>query len=219
MMSPLNGTPGPLRALLPAQLPDLSVPPLAKPPFLQSILFESPLVGVALLVGLAVVAVAVGNQRAQLRTGLAVAVAGLLAAGGLFLSATLVQTERERLFNASVALAEAVGRGDADAAAPMIAERFRYTGYPAGADWDRARLLEAIPRRVPGAGVSDVVVLEVQVELDSELVARSQLRVRPESDGRPLDMPSWWLLDWQKDRDTGDWRCVGVEPIAATWLR
>jgi len=208
--------------LLPPGLSRFAPPQsLPSPPFLESLFLEDPLPLVLALVLAALVAVGVGNQRARLIAGIATGAVLLGLAAGAYMTATVIETDRERISRGSVSLVGAVARGDARIASLYLADPVRTRALPADREWPRSEL-ESLIARATDTGVTDVEVTAIQAHLDGPRVARTQIRVRGATPQGPT-LPTWWMLNWQRPaedpgglpvNDVSGWVVVTIEPVS-----
>ena len=190
--------------------------PLEGSPLWQRVLLEQPVLLGGPLIVLAIVAVFTFNARGDLKRGLLVGAAMLCAAGALWLLATLVTTDHERVRSATRRLVAAVATADIAAAGPLLTAdiEIRYPGFSSP---DRQGVLEAIQRYMSAGGEFHLAtwgISEVQTGMDGRELARSQVLVRatPSRAGGPVS--AWVLMKWEREGD-GEWRCFAVEPIDA----
>lgn len=194
---------------------------LPSPPFLESLFLENPLPLVLALVLAALVAVGVGNQRAKLIAGIATGAVLLGLAAGAYMTATVIETDRERISRGAVSLVDAVANADARIASLYLNDPVRTRRLPRDQEWPRSEL-EALISRATDTGVSEVEVTAIQAHLDGPRVARTQIRVRGRTPQGPT-LPTWWLLNWQRPEiepeglpinDIGGWVVVTIEPVS-----
>lgn len=212
LLTPLYARPG--FAVL-AQVRAVEVPPLPGPPFIESLLFERPWIGiVALLLG-AVVALFVLNARGKAKQGAAAAGAMLLAAAGLWGLAAAVQTDRERLIENTRELVDATALADIESLDRLLAPNARgfHRGAPRG--MDRDAVLAWVADQLGESGdyrLKDHGVIETQATLDGDRVGRTQVRVGVVPAAWEVPIDSWWRVDWNRD-DAGVWRVTGIRPL------
>lgn len=193
-----------------------SVPPLPSPPIFEHLLFEQPLMVVLVCLAVAAGAVTMGLQSQKFKVpGLIAGVAALVAVV-FYITAGRVETDREAMDAASRSLIEAIAAQNTQQLGDLLSERFVYDSFPARQPWDKQRLLDTISATLGQYDVTQASVLTVQAESTARNAGRTQLRVRPDQDGRPLDLPSWWGMSWRNE--DGVWRCTRIEPLAASWL-
>ncbi len=192
--------------------PDL--PPMPDPPFHEHYLFENPW---PLAGGLVLVALAAGyamNRAGRGKPALASMLAGMLIAASVVATAELVRTDRERVAAACRSLVGATASADADALALMLHEHVRATSTfasPTGRD----EVIQIVERRLPGAGITNARVPEVNAALSGIDIATTQVRVVAETEyGSP---GSWWRVDWVRDHTAPDdhptegWQATHIE--------
>ena len=193
-----------------------SVPPLPKPPAVEVVAFESPLfAAIALVVaGLAVAWALRGGSRAKLGR---LAAGGLaIVAGGLMVTAAMVETPREKMSRRTRELVRAAVTADVGTMREILAvdarvragERFRWVGRieANGRDEIISRVEREIGKELR---IENWAVLKLEAKRDGPNVGRTQTQVRVDIGGPVF---SWWRLDWRQDED-GEWRVIGIEPL------
>lgn len=198
---------------LQAQLQIEPPPDLPAPPMLETLLFERPLPA---LVGLAVVAAAVGYAGvSRARKPMVVAAAAILLLGaGLFATAASVTTDRERVLEGSRRLVDAVAGARVSELDALLDRDARLLYFVTPAGLDKPGILERVGRDMTGPyRVREHTVQDVQAARDGPDLARTQVKVTvvPESTGFPH--LSYWRLDWRRGPD-GTWRVFSIEPLA-----
>jgi hypothetical protein len=194
---------------------------LPTPPLLERLLFEQPLIPVAALAVLAIIAAIAFARRNQRRRGLIVAAALAAAAAGLALLATLVTTDREVLLERTQALIAATAAVDTTPLTDLLSEdaSLRTAGSIARVLPDietRGEILARAEGELRGRyRISSWEILDRQATLDGPNVARTQVRVGVEADQFSRTHYSWWRLHWERD-PSGQWRCFEIEPL---WIQ
>lgn len=192
-----------------------NVPPLPKPPILESLVFESPTLLIVALAAVALAAFFGFRAQGQTSRGSLIAGAAIILAGALLLVSRLVTTPREHMQQRTRDLVRAVAEVDIPALngllapdARLIADRFRVVAGMDGASREQiiAGVQDTIGRQ---HRVEDWAVLKLQATQDGPAVGRTQTQVRVNSGGINF---SWWKIDWRLQED-GQWRAVGIEPL------
>lgn len=194
-----------------------SIQPLPSPPLIERFLFEQPLMPVMVLAVIAIVAAVAFARLGRRRRGLLVA--GVLAAiaGGVYVTASLVTTQRERLLEQTEALIGAAATLDIATLQGLLSEDARLA-----TSGDIARVLPSIDGRADiidqaerslrgQARISDWQIRDRQATIDGPNVGRTLVRVGVDGDAFSRTHYSWWRLDWEMGPD-GQWRCYVVDP-------
>lgn len=202
---------GPLSFL---EIPDPT--PLPGPDLVPRLLFESPLPLTLILVVGALVLYVVFNARARFKTGLVLAGACLLLAGGLWIMAALVKTEHEKMRDTARQLVDAVVAVDLVAMDEILAPDVRLSAVPTLPDLDKSAIIEAVganlgPNRT--FEVEEHSIQEIQTALDGPSSGRVQLRMRVQSRSMGFPNISWWALGLSQGSD-GVWRVVSIRAMA-----
>lgn len=192
-----------------------NVPPLPKPPALESLVFESPTLLIVALAAVALAAFFGFRAQGQTSRGSLIAGTAIVVAGALLLVSRLVTTPREHMQQRTRDLVRAVAEVDIPALnaliapdARLIAGRFRVVAGMDGAD--REQIIAGVEERIGGRyRVDDWAVLKLQATQDGPAVGRTQTQVRVNAGGLNF---SWWKIDWRLQAD-GQWRVVGIEPL------
>jgi hypothetical protein len=192
-----------------------AVPALPEPPAFQRFVFEAPLLPALALGLLAVVAFLSLRNAGRVKAGAGVMVGLLAVAGGLFVVAGSVETDRERLMARQDELVAAVANADLDALEDLLDEavRIRVTG-PLGIanGLDKRGIISRVADTTGGAyPVRDFGIIERQAVLDGPNAARTQVHVRVESRGSGGTF-TWFRLGWRLSPD-GAWRAIEIEPL------
>jgi hypothetical protein len=207
-----------------AQLNFLNIPdpqPLPEGPLWSRLLFESPLPLVALLATAGVATILILNQRGDLRRGLRLGGPILAAAAALWLLATLVMTDRERLKASAIELVRAVAAGDAAATDRALAPDAVLRSFVDASGLPRDRVIERVERDFRKGGsleVKEYAILEIQATTqgDRDGFVQLKLRATPQITGGPTF--SWWRLDLSRDA-SGAWRTTGVDLLESSFGR
>lgn len=192
----------------PSNLPTLDAPD----PFTHA-LFESPMIGAIGALVLGVVLMLALRSRGNTKAALLALLGGSILCGSMFLSASLVTTQRERLIDATSDLVVAAATGDAPTLEnllhPDVRVRARFAS-PSGRD-EIIALCQTRAARI----VEDIVVRETQAQVMGERTARTLVKVRVHTgSGQNI---SWWMLDWERPApDSTTWSATRIEPV---WIQ
>lgn len=192
-----------------------NVPPLPKPPALESLLLESPTLLIVALAAVALAAFFGFRAQGQSSRGSLIAGIALVLAGALFLLSRMVTTPREKMATQTRELVRAAAEVDIPALnelmvpdARLITGRFRVIAGMDGAS--REQIIAGVEERIGGRyRVDEWAVLKLQATQDGPAVGRTQTQVRVNAGGLNF---SWWKIDWRLQED-GQWRVVGIEPL------
>lgn len=201
------------------QAPAVEALPAA--PALERFLFEQPWPLIALLALVAIIALLAFRARGQIRRGLAVAAVPLVLAGGVYLLASRVVTDREAILLQTRELIDSTARADTAALARILSDSATLRSEGAirrvlPPVRDTGEILKQVDRYLAGQFViSHVSLPDRQAALDGPNTGRSQVRVAVESDTFSRTHYSWWRLHWERDTD-GTWRCFEIEPL---WIQ
>jgi hypothetical protein len=191
--------------------------PLPDPPWLESVLFESPwlTIGVLLLVGGAVFAAlrAAPSPNAQ-RTGRWLAGLAALGALGLGLSAALVQTPREALIEQTRTLIQAIARADAPAADAAFAPGISLSLLGQPTRMPRAEMIDRVRTDMGGRyALRDRAanISALRAIVDGPGVARVQCRVQAVHDATGFPASTWWLVHFRQAEPGRPWLVHALE--------
>ncbi len=198
---------------------------LADPPILPYLVLEEPWMLMLTLAGVGVVLWVIGGQRASRR--LRWASLGLIASsGGVYVLATVVQTDRERLITATQSLVEATAPLDASTIRSRLGPHATLSG-PDGDPWLPAgELLDELESALRRYEVEEHRIASVGAEA-GDRVGRSVLDLRTtmeDSVYAGLPVRTVWVLTWTREPD-GRWRVSdlrwmqvnGQRPNAGRW--
>jgi len=191
------------------------VRPLPDPPLVPHLVFESPLWPALVLAILGVLGLFGLGTRGRAIAGLWVLVVGVALAGGLLAAGALVETERERLIDATRRTIAATAEARTDELRGLLHEEARVSlpdRVPASSPSGRAEVLAAVERELGGRyRVESWSIKGVQASVDGPRLARTQVGVTARATGTGPVL-SWWLLDWRKVGDR--WVVVGLELVS-----
>lgn len=198
-----------------------SIEPLPPTPLMERFLFEQPLLPVAILALLAIIAAVAFAKRRQRTRGLIVAGVLLALAAGVYLTATMVTTDRETLLDRTADLIGSTAQAQTAVLPAMLTEEasLRTAGDIArvlpSVD-GRDRILALVDQYLQSRyRVSTWKILDQQATIDGPNVGRTLIRVGVESNGFSRTHYSWWRLHWERGPD-GVWRCFELEPL---WIQ
>lgn len=187
-----------------------SIDQLPQPPVWQQLLLERPWGAVGVLVIAAFLAVVVMNRREQFRRGLMIGGAILGVAGAIFATATLVETDHEKVRGATVRLIDAAATGDVAGTEALLASDSKLHLEGMGSfSLSREELLAGVEALDQQVGVSDHGILDRTAVIDGPNVARSRVVVRVGLQGGGPTFSSWELT-WRLEAD-GAWRLARME--------
>ncbi|UYV13969.1 MAG: hypothetical protein NCW75_06680 [Phycisphaera sp.] len=194
---------------------------LPPPPLLERFLFEQPLLPIAVLVLLAIIAVVAFASRNQRRRGLIVAGVLVAVATGVYLASMLVTTERETLLERTEVAIGATAQVEVDAMSEILTEDayLRTAGAIARVQLPvegRTEIIDLAARRLQSRyRVGQWEILDRQATIDGPNLGRTLVRVGVDVDGFSRTHYSWWRLHWERGPD-GVWRCFELEPL---WIQ
>lgn len=200
--------------------PEPSALPAIEPPSAWShAVFEEPMMAMIVVGLIGVVVVLIFRSRGQLQRGLiGLGVAGL-AVGGLWMTSTMVQTDRELVSDRARALVVAVAVGDRMGMSGLMGDGVVVQSRFASAK-GRDRVIALAAARVPGL-VESVSVSEIQADFPGPRVGRTMVKVRV--DGSYVPSSSWWMIHWEwgewgerGDESDDGWVAVYIEPL---WIQ
>ena len=194
----------------PARLPEL--PSQADPSSIEQLLFESGAMTAGVVAIAAVLAAFILFRAARARGGVLVLLLGLGSAGGVFMLSMMFTTDREHLTIRASDLVDAVSQGDESEIRSMLDPAVRVrTRF--GEASSNEQVVQLVSRA--NAAIESVRADEVRVGLAGPRVARTQILVRGQGEGR---LPkSWWVIDWTRpNAETDQWVATHIEPI---WIQ
>ncbi len=189
--------------------------PMIEPPDpLMHAMFEDSLLAIVGLVVLGLLVLLGMNTRGQAKTGLIAFAVAIVLSGVLFLTSTLVTTDREVLSLKAESLVDAVATGDGFTMKPLLSEdvvvETRFAS-PSGRD----QVVEVASSRVPRV-VESYSIPEIRVDLPGPRVGRTMVKIRAQSSQAPIGS-SWWMIHWERaSTESNDWEAVHIEPV---WIQ
>ncbi len=181
-------------------------------------LLEDPVFVIAGLVAAAVISGFLLNRAGRARAAVAIGAALLALAGGAYLLAAGVRTDRETVADATVELVEAVAHVDESALRRLLADGVRLrarAGIPGvpvpELGLERDRIIDAVRAVMADYPITEHDPHELSVAMTGPDAARSQLRVRVVAEGWNFAHNSYWRLDWRRDPQRG-WQATFVTP-------
>ena len=198
-----------------------NIEPLPPTPLLERFLFEQPLLPVALLILLGIMALVAFAGKGRRKRGLLVAAVLTVAAGAVYATATLVTTTREVLLERTRSLIEATAFADIDAVAEMLTDDAllnasgdlaRVQPSIEGAPAILARVDQALGNRY---SIDRWEIADRQATQDGPNLGRTLVRVGVDADAFSRSHYSWWRLHWERGTDDR-WRCFEIEPL---WIQ
>lgn len=215
----LVAAPGALAQGAGSPLSFLEVPdptPLPGPSTVSRLLFENPLPLTLVLLVAGLVLYVVLNARTRFKHGLMAAGACVLAAGGVWILAALVQTDHEKMRETARDLVEAVAEANLADLDQLLAPEAHLSAVPTLGDIGRSAIIEAVDSNLgPGRlfEVDEHSIQEMQTALDGPSSGRVQLRVRVQTKQMGFPNVSWWGLGLSRGAD-GTWRVVSIRALA-----
>ena len=198
-----------------AQIQSAPVAMLPRPPLLQVYLLEQPWYMAIGLAAAGIAAFFVLNRAGKLREGLLLATGGITLGAAVLLVGLMVTTERERLMRQTSLLVDAAAGVDTAALDPMLDDPVTVWLGSNPTKMSREELLNKVRDALGGQyRVRDQRTGGLQVVLDGERQARTQVRVwvRAEAMGYDVPIGSWWRIDWRRSDTTpgAPWRVYGL---------
>jgi hypothetical protein len=191
-----------------------NLPSIEPPDPLMHALFEDSMLAIIGILVLGVLLLIGMNARGKAKIGLIAMGVSLLLSGGMFVSSTLVTTDREVLTIKANSLVDAVATGDAFSMRPLLSEdvavETRFAS-PSGRD----QVVEVASSRVPRM-VESYSVPEIRVDLPGPRMGRTMVKVRAQSSQAPIGS-SWWMIHWERaSEESDDWEAVHIAPV---WIQ
>lgn len=178
------------------------------------LLFESPMIAMAVAGLLGILLMLALRSRGKNGTGLIVFVCSLIIAAGIFVLSMVVTTDREMLAIRANQLVDAVAQGDETRMDTLLGDDVRVETRFASAK-GKDDVMSLASNRVPRV-VDEHAVREVRADLPGPRVARTMVKVRASGKIMPASS-SWWMIHWERsDAETDDWKAVRVHPV---WIQ
>ncbi len=202
-------------------LQSLEVPtpqPLDPGPLWMRMLLESPWYAGAILAVLAVVMYVVLNRLGKFATGVKIAGALVLLAAGFIVTATMVETQREKLKAVAMQLVGAVAAGNGSGVAGLLSDDAQLVYHLSPEGLGKAEIVALVESRFSSdLRVKDWSVLESQATLDGPAAGRVQIKVRVVGAEWNVPNVSWWRIDLGRRGES--WVVKGISPIAVAGVR
>lgn len=193
------------------QLPD-APPPLAQPLSLNVLLFEQPWIFMACALAASFLACLWFKRRGNAATGLAILTGGIALAGLLFLVASVVITDRERVASGMRELLRTTARVDTDGLAKLLAPQAKLYYFKSPAGLDREGILAAVRSDLGQTyRVKDWGIQELQIAPGAENTMHTQMRVRVTPEAWNFPHVSWWAVDWQRQGEV--WKVAQIRAL------
>lgn len=183
---------------------------MSESPTLTNLFLEEPLMLSLALLGVAIVLGFVARQRNRPRLLVGAGIA-LVLAGGVWVLATAVTTDRDRVMQHTRDLVFATAPLDTDVLDTLIDPNATLRG-PDGSIWlehDPFRL--ALALAVRQWGVETQAVRKMQAGVDDRGNAATRFEARTTfSQGTGLPVRTVWQLQWRQD-PAGNWRVIDIQ--------
>lgn len=171
-------------------VPPQTLPDVAPPPLIESMLFEQPwvLMAILFLSGIAAAGM-VFRVKGRHPVVLFLALDALILPGCVWILAHQTLTNREMLDDRASEAVAAIADWDSAEIDPMLSDQVRTVFYMAKSGWDKDQLLSWINGRASQYAVSDFKIKAIRTEVtNSGNAARTRLEVRvtPESTDQPI---------------------------------
>jgi hypothetical protein len=186
--------------------------PLPPAPFLERFLLQDPIPTVIFLV----IAAAIGwwlLQRAgKPRAAAVTGVACLLGAGGVYLLARLVVTEREALVARCAELVNNTIAMRSEAVEPLLRSDVIASVPQLNGEYNRAEIVKQIRENIPlRRGAKEANFKWATATLDGPNVARTQCRVQVQMPLYEAWMPTTWMIHWTRTDANAPWQVRRIE--------
>lgn len=177
-------------------------------------MFEDPLIAMVGLVLMGVLLLLALRSRAQTKAGFIALLCSLLVASGLWVSSTMVETDRESVSSIARQLVQATASGDRSGLESMMIPSITVNASFASAQ-GRDNVVDLAAKRVPPI-VDSYTIPEIRADLPGPRVARTMIKIRAKSDSATLGS-SWWMVHWERSSaDSSDWRASSIQPV---WIQ
>lgn len=188
--------------------------PLPGAPALEHLLLENP--WPLAVVGLAggVAAWVVLRQRGRERGAWTAGGALWVASSAVVTLAWLVETSRERVSAATMALVGRAARAEAEGVGELLAPDAVLFPPGGGGSIGRDAIIARVRDDLGGRWkLREWAVLETQASASGD-TARSQVKVRATAEAGGFPTFSWWRIGWR--REGGAWRVIAIEPASVS---
>tara|TARA_R110002073_G_scaffold152651_3_gene307458 strand:- start:92769 stop:93392 length:624 start_codon:yes stop_codon:yes gene_type:complete len=181
---------------------------------LSRAMFEDPILAVIGLGLLGILLMLALRTRGQHKQGLIVFGLALVVAASMWITSTIVTTDRERISNHATQLVHAVANGDESAMRSLLGESVRVqTRFAAAQGVDKVASLAA--SRVPRL-VDEYTITEIRADLPGSQIGRTMVKLRVQGNSVPGGS-SWWMIHWQRpNTDSETWNVFYIEPL---WIQ
>lgn len=194
------------------QLPD-APPPLHEPLGLSVLLFEQPWIFMALILAAGLTASWWFKRAGNAPRGLLILAASAALAGALFMVATRVVTDRERVALRMRELLRTTATVDAKGLTKLLDPQAKLYYFRSPAGLDRDGIIGAVKSDLGQTyRIKDWGIQELQIAPLSEGVMATQMRVRVTPEAWNFPHVSWWSVEWKKT--DGEWRVINIRPLA-----
>lgn len=191
-----------------------NLPQLEQAGSFTRLLFESPLLAMAIAAMLGILLMLAMRSRGKNGTGLIIFGCSLLIAAVIFVLSMLVTTDREMLAIRASELVDAVATGDESTLQTLLSEDVTVETRFASAR-GMEEVIAIASNRVPRV-VEEHTIREVRADLPGPRVARTMVKVRASGNVMPATS-SWWMIHWERvDAESDDWKAVLVRPV---WIQ
>ncbi len=190
-----------------------NLPELEQPGAIEQALFVDPLIGMIGVFLVGVLLMLVLRARGKSSQGLIALGVAVVLCAGMYLTSTMVTTDREVLAEHARLLVGSVAEGDETGMRSLMASDVRVgTRFVSASGVDSVVSLAST--RVPEL-VKSHTVPEVRADLPGQRVGRTMVKVRIEGTMAPGS--SWWMVYWEReDTETDQWRATQIEPV---WIQ
>ncbi len=138
--------------------------------------------------------------------------AGIALAGGLWLLARIVVTDREEVMTRTRQLVGATAKARTSELAGLLDDRVRLQYFRAPAGLDKQGVLCAVEADLGQTyRVTEWALQEFQAVRESDTRMHTQIRVRVTPEAWNFPHVSWWAVDWEKRGSV--WKAVAIRPI------
>lgn len=212
-------TPGPrlpphLRSLMQnaLQLPD-APPPLSEPLGLSVLLFEQPWIFIALVLVSGLIASWWFKRSGNAPRGLLFLAGSAALACVLFMVATMVLTDRERIALGMRELLRTTAAVDTKSLTKLLDPQAKMHYFKSPAGLDRDGIIGAVKSDLGQMyRIKDWGIQELQIAPVNQDTMATQMRVRVTPEAWNFPHVSWWSVEWKKTGE--EWRVINIRPLA-----